>query len=201
MFNFSRSTGLTMNRMGLTLALSGVVSQIAVYSQSHPQASTLTHSALTRDERIHYQRAIEEVYWRHRIWPKENPQLKPALDGVMPLSAIGAKVDDYLRQSEAFELYGQRPMTSDQLQAEMTRMVTHTKEPEMLKELWAALGNDPYVIAECLVRPSLAKRAIRTWYAHDTEELNRPADVDLHAGGTAIQVRAMSGEYRDVKWS
>ncbi len=24
-------------------------------------------------ERVAYQRAIEEVHWRHRIWPKERP--------------------------------------------------------------------------------------------------------------------------------
>jgi hypothetical protein len=27
---------------------------------------------LTFAERIAFQRAIEEVYWRHRIWPKES---------------------------------------------------------------------------------------------------------------------------------
>src|SRR6266567_5362370 len=34
-------------------------------------------------ERVAYQRAIEDVYWRHRIWPKENPDPKPSLDAVM----------------------------------------------------------------------------------------------------------------------
>ena len=33
-------------------------------------------------ERVAYQRAIEEVYWRHRIWPKENGA-KPPLEAVM----------------------------------------------------------------------------------------------------------------------
>ena len=28
---------------------------------------------LTFAERVAYQRAIEDVYWRHRIWPKERP--------------------------------------------------------------------------------------------------------------------------------
>ena len=28
--------------------------------------------SLTFEERVVYQRAIEEVYWRHRIWPEEN---------------------------------------------------------------------------------------------------------------------------------
>ena len=34
-------------------------------------------------ERVTYQRAIEEVYWRYRIWPKERPDSKPALEAVM----------------------------------------------------------------------------------------------------------------------
>jgi hypothetical protein len=34
---------------------------------------------LSLDERVAYQRAIEEVYWRHRIWPKENRAPKPLL--------------------------------------------------------------------------------------------------------------------------
>src|SRR4029077_8680811 len=29
-------------------------------------------------ERVAFQRAIEDVYWRHRIWPKENPAPKPS---------------------------------------------------------------------------------------------------------------------------
>ena len=28
---------------------------------------------LTFAERVAYQRAVEDVYWRHRIWPKEGP--------------------------------------------------------------------------------------------------------------------------------
>ena len=29
--------------------------------------------ALSFAERVAYQRAIEDVYWRHRIWPKAEP--------------------------------------------------------------------------------------------------------------------------------
>src|SRR5206468_703913 len=36
-----------------------------------------------------------------------------------------------------------------------------TKQPEVLRELFAALGNDPFVIAECLARPVLAERFAR----------------------------------------
>src|SRR5262245_38912517 len=37
------------------------------------------------EDRVAYQRAIEEVYWRHRIWPRgggERPDRKPSLDAV-----------------------------------------------------------------------------------------------------------------------
>src|SRR5262249_53413122 len=112
-----------------------------------------------------YQRAIEEVNWRHRIWPAANTQPKPALVEVMPEAALQAKVEDYLRKSQALAEYWQRPLRREQLQAEMERMARQTQQPERLRELWAALGNDPYVIDECLARPALADRLIRSWYA------------------------------------
>ena len=42
----------------------------------------------------------------------------------------------------------------------MDRMAQHTKQPEVLHELFEALGNDPFVIAECLARPTLAERSL-----------------------------------------
>src|SRR5881397_4407220 len=113
---------------------------------------------LTFAERVAYQRAIENVYWRHRIWPRnrgERPDPKPSLDAVMSQAQLEKKVADYLHNSQALEDYWQRPLTAEQLQAEMDRMAKHTKQPEVLHELFEALGNDPYVIAECLARPTL----------------------------------------------
>jgi hypothetical protein len=77
---------------------------------------------LTFEERVSYQRANEDVYWRHRIWPKERPDQKPSLDAVMSRAQIEKKVSDYLRNSQALEDYWQRPITAEQLQAEMDRM-------------------------------------------------------------------------------
>jgi hypothetical protein len=115
---------------------------------------------LTFAERVAYQRAVEEVYWRHRIWPKENSDSKPSLDAVMTKAQLEKKVTDYLRSSQELEDYWQRPITADQLQAEMDRMARHTRQPEVLRELFEALGNDPFVIAECLARPVLAERLL-----------------------------------------
>src|SRR5215472_19355915 len=69
-----------------------------------PEASTNnSQRTLTFAERVAYQRAIEEVYWHHRIWPKENPVPKPSLDAVMSRAQIEKQVHDYLRNSQALE--------------------------------------------------------------------------------------------------
>lgn len=129
---------------------------------SHPAAAGLTFA-----ERVVYQRAIEEVYWRHRIWPKERPDTKPALDTVMSHAQLENKVADYMRESQDLEDYWQRPITHEQLQAEMDRMAKHTKQPEVLRELFQALGSDPFVVAECLARPALSNSLVRDLDAHD----------------------------------
>src|SRR6476660_4126137 len=123
-----------------------------------PEApAKVPNRTLTFADRVAYQSAIEEVYWSHRIWPKERPDPKPSLDEIIPPAHLENKVADYLRDSQALEDY-QRPLIAEQLQAEMDRMAKHTKQPEMLQELFEALGNDPFVIAECLARPVLTGR-------------------------------------------
>ena len=60
-------------------------------------------------------------------------------------------------------------------------MAKHTKQPEMLRELFEALGNDPFVIAECLARSALAERLLTSWYAYDQRihgELKQRAEAD-----------------------
>ena len=162
----------------------------------------VANRTLTFAERVSYQRAIEEVYWRHRIWPKERPDPKPSLDEVMPPAQLEKKVDDYLRNSQALEDYWQQPLSAEQLQAEMKRMAQHTKQPEVLRELFEALGNDPFVIAECLARPALSERLVTNWYAHDQRfhgELRQRAEADLRAHNTVEQMKQTSGKYSEIE--
>ena len=101
-----------------------------------PQApANASQRTLTFEERVSYQRAIEDVYWRHRIWPRsrgERSDPKPSLDAVMSRAQIEKKVKDYLRNSKALEDYWQRPITAEQLQAEIDRMAQHTRQPQVL---------------------------------------------------------------------
>jgi hypothetical protein len=123
----------------------------------------ISHRALTFAERVAYQRTIEDVYWRHQIWPEERPDPKPSLDAVMSQAQLEKKVEDYLRSTQALQDYWQRPITAEDLQAEMDRMAENTKQPEVLRELFEALGNDPFVVAECLASPVLSERLITSF--------------------------------------
>ena len=171
----------------LSMALVGVS---AAFNSRHRIAKgSAPPRVLTFVERVTYQRAIEEVYWRHRIWPRnvgENPDPKPSLDAVMTQAQLEKKVTDYLRNSQELEDFWQRPTTAEQLQAEMDRMARDTKQPEVLRELFEALGNDPAVVAECLARPILAERFIADLSAQDQTRHVRSLQTDA--------VRAMSAE-------
>jgi N-acetylneuraminic acid mutarotase len=173
----------------------------------HESVSSVAASAITTDrvltfaDRVVYQRAIEEVYWRHRTWPKANSSPKPPLDRVMSQAQIEKKVEDYLRNSQALVDYWQRPITAEQLQAEMERMAQHTKQPEVLRELFEALGNDPFVIAECLARPVLAERLLTNWYAYDETihgEMKQRAEAELQAHNSVQQMKQLSGTYSKI---
>src|SRR5437667_11064481 len=83
-----------------------------VFGANEHQNRTLSFA-----ERVAYQRVIEDIYWRHRIWPKERPDPKPSLDAVMSQAQIEKKVEDYLRNSQGLEDHWQWPITAGQLQA------------------------------------------------------------------------------------
>ena len=190
-------SGFFSSRLLVAVLLCGAVGCLVVAGTSRAIAAKAVslHSevpanasqrALTFAERVSYQRAIEDVYWRHRIWPKENPDPKPSLDAVMSQAQLENKVTDYLRNSQALEDYWQQPITAEQLQAEMDRMARDTKQPEVLRELFEALGNDPAVIAECLARPILAERLIADFSVQDqTRHVESPQTEALRTMSVA----------------
>jgi hypothetical protein len=94
--------------------------------------------SITLTERIQAQEKIERVYYNHRIWPESNHVPKPSFEQMVPRTAIEQKVIDSLKKSPTHEI----------LQAEMDRIASTSKDPAMLKELFAALNNDALLIAE-----------------------------------------------------
>src|SRR5262245_49848110 len=110
-----------------------LVCSIAVASAPGPRT-------LTFDDRVNAQEAIERVYHAHRIGEAAPFEI------AVPRAVLEAKVRKYLERS-----HGQ--VTEQMLEAELDRMSRGTKMPERLSELYAALGNDPLLLRECLARP------------------------------------------------
>ncbi len=82
-------------------------------------------------------------------------------------------------------------------------MARDTNQPDRLREMFAALDNDPYVVAECLARPLLAERLAREWYAFDSRfhgELSKEVRARLEAVPVEEGLRNLGGEYSEVVW-
>ncbi len=174
------------------------VSALAVFAALGFGSSSAARE-LTFDQRVEAQQAIEQVYWKHRIWPKENPSPKPTLATVMTPSVVRGKVDDYLRKSTALEKWWHRPVTAAQLQAELDRMSRQTHDPEMLRELYTALGNDPFLIAETLARQTLVDRLTRSWYDSDDRfhaSTRSSIEASLLRSPAVEDMKSLGGAYR-----
>ncbi|MBW1784948.1 MAG: hypothetical protein JRL30_29925 [Deltaproteobacteria bacterium] len=131
-------------------------------------ASTQTPKTFTLEQRVVCQTTIEGIRWSHRIWPADNPGPKPPLSAVLSDVQIRGKVQKSLQMEEALaSVYGMK-IDGAMLQAELNRMALNTRAPDRLRELFAALGNDPVVIAECLVRPTLVEHNLYNSYVWDS---------------------------------
>jgi N-acetylneuraminic acid mutarotase len=167
-----------------------------------PGAATTALAAdpapLTLDERIACRTAVEQVYRRHRIWPPQNPGAKPPLAAVLPQEAVQAQVERTLRLSSALGSEWRRPVTDRELRAELARIWRDTRNPELLRDLSRSLGDDPYLLAECLARPLLVDRLARSYFAAG-ERSGQALDGWLEERATALPIAGGTrpGDYRD----
>jgi len=118
---------------------------------------------LTFEERVAAQEAVDRVYYRHQV-----DATKP-FEAVMPRASLEAKVRTVLEQSAALEAYWGTSVTDEMLQREMERMAADTRMPERLQEMFAALGNDAFLVKECLARATLVDRLARNFFTGDRE--------------------------------
>ncbi|HVR96076.1 MAG TPA: hypothetical protein VMW27_05645 [Thermoanaerobaculia bacterium] len=155
--------------------------------------------ALSFNERVDCHAAVEQVFDRHRIWPKDNPDPKPTFAVAVPRSVLVKKAEDALAMSVALAGRYQAPITAHELQAELDRMAKDSQDPATLREIFAALDNNPTRVAECLARPLLAERKLRAVFAAETK-VGRSFDVwwaatREKAGGREAFVQPV-GSYR-----
>ena len=114
---------------------------------------------------------------------------------------VEKKVKDYLRNSQALADDWQRPITAQQLQSEMDRMAQNTRQPEVLQELFEALGNDPFVIAECLARPVLVERLLAHPAVERVKQQSRTFDPTVAAGANYTLPRISGGACIGDTWT
>src|ERR1051325_2069064 len=110
---------------------------------------------LTMEDRVRAQEAIERVYYAHQL------NASVPFEQAVPAEVIRAKVTRYLQESAALEVVWNAPIGAAALSDELARVARDTREPDRLAELYAALGRDPRLIQECLIRPALSARLIR----------------------------------------
>lgn len=105
--------------------------------------------------------AIERVYFNHRTGTK------PPFEEVLPRATLEDLVrQDLKKQSVLGERYGVA-ITPAMLDAEVQRITTTTRAPEMLHEIKAALDNSPARFAEAFAKPFLVERLLRDKFDND----------------------------------
>ncbi|MGH9868775.1 MAG: Kelch repeat-containing protein [Candidatus Polarisedimenticolia bacterium] len=115
------------------------------------------HAALTFEQRVAAEEAIQRVRYRHQI------DARRPFEQAISVELMERRVLEYLRGSVALERIWHTPVTAAALRRELERMVRDSKSPERLKEIFAALGNDPLLVEECLARPTLVHRLLSSF--------------------------------------
>jgi len=167
-------------------------------------AASAAAAPLTPDERVATHRAVEQVLWAHRLWPADNSGPKPRLQDVLSDTALRERAGEALLRSRALDLLWGRPVAPDQLQAEMNRMAAESQQGLVLEELFAALGNDPRLIAETLARPALSERLLRDSYAMDERfhgALRQRAETELARMSTPEGLEAAGEPVVETTWT
>ena len=155
--------------------------------------------ALTVEDRVACQRAVEQVYWRHRGTTSDAHRLP--FEQAVPEALVRRKAEDAVRKSAALAQWWDSALSPAQLQAELDRMAAGSQSPAVFAELLAALGQDPLRAAECLARPALADRLIQGYFAQDERfqgAVRRQARAEWQAvrrGGPAE-----TAEQREMHW-
>src|SRR5688572_5132097 len=164
-------------RLGRRLVLLMLMSVVALANGLSVDASA--HD-LTFAQRVAAQRAIERVYYAHQV------DARLPFEQAVPDDLIERKVRDYLLQSAALEQRWGQPITASMLREEAARIARFTRMPDRLLEIYEALGNDPVLILETLVRSALAGRMARALPERDAALSLDPTSVATVAGPSDV---------------
>lgn len=115
--------------------------------------------------------AIERVYYHHRLGNK------PPFEQTMPPALVEKLVREELHKEAVLKkVYGVE-ITPAMVEAEVQRINTTTRAPEMLAELKTVLSNDTNRFAQTVARPIVVERLLRDKFDND-DALHAPTRRD-----------------------
>ncbi len=117
------------------------------------------------EERVQAEAAIDRVYHAHRLGDKARFEVS------YPRASLERRVRLYLQQTELLAKRWKFSVTAAALSRETRRVIAASRMPGRLRELFRALGDDPLVIQECLIRPEFTDRLARSFL---TAEVGHP---------------------------
>jgi len=143
---------------------------IAPATANEPGRESLPPDVLGFATRVEAQAAVERVYRLHREPAGSTSEL--------PRVVLEAKVLVYLKLSALLGERWHTPVTAEALERETRRIESKTRMPERLAEIRHALGDDPILFQECVVRPELVRRMARSFFAQD-ERIHGAARAEI----------------------
>jgi hypothetical protein len=158
----------------LSIALS-----LAIITALPARPAVRSAHPLTFDERVAAQEAIERVYYAHQVGGSE------PFETAVPRVSLERQVRTTLEQSLLLERFWKTPITAEALRREAGRIASETRAPDRLRELYAALHDDPFLIQECLARQTLAGRLARNFFATD-QRIHAAARADAKSLRTRL---------------
>jgi 23S rRNA U2552 (ribose-2'-O)-methylase RlmE/FtsJ len=137
--------------------------------------------------------AIERVYHAHRIATQQT------FEQAMPRELIEKLVrQDQHKEAVLHKVYGV-DITPAMVAAEVQRIDTTTRAPEVLAEIKHALGDAPARFANAMARPIVVERTLRARF-EDDDKLHAPQRHEAEQARESLLAKKPVGGMHDVTW-
>jgi hypothetical protein len=137
--------------------------------------------------------AIERVYHAHRLGTKQ------PFEQAMPRELIERLVrQDQHKEAVLKKFYGAE-ITPAMVEAEVQRINTTTRAPEVLAEIKQALGNDAARFASAMVRPIIVERELRRRFDSD-DKLHAVQRREAEQDRESLLAKRPVKDMHDVTW-
>ena len=133
--------------------------------------------------------------WINGHWPEINRQSRPAFKDTFDRQLATRRYQKSLQQEWLlWAKYGER-LSTQQLQTEINRVFTTTRDPQKLQQLVDWFGGDGRSFAECLIRPELVRQAFARRYEHDPSIHQATINLAKQEWQTVLQQGVYQGQH------